>query len=322
MFYKYICRLILILISLNFNLIAQNISIEEYINKYKGIAIDEMKTYKIPASITLAQGIHESANGNSILPLKANNHFGVKCQDNWNGETFFKDDDKEDECFRKYNNPDESFKDHCEFIKNRKRYFFLFDLKTDDYKGWAKGLKAAGYATNPNYPELLVNIIEKYKLNEFDRENYRDNNIHKDTITKKKSKFKLLKSNKKEKSNYFGNKKVNRDIILRNNIKAIFANKGDSYESIAKEFDMYSWQILKYNDFSKTDSIRVGDIIYLQPKRNRAKEDYHIYQSGESLKSISQQYGIKLSALIKKNKLENNNAPETGQKLYLRKKKK
>jgi flagellum-specific peptidoglycan hydrolase FlgJ len=146
----------------------KNYTAINYIERFKTIAIREMNSSGIPASITLAQGILESGNGNSELALKGNNHFGIKCTPEWNGKTMLKDDDQKDDCFRVYKTPEESFKDHTEFLK-RKRYAPLFELDKNDYKGWATGLKAAGYATNPRYAELLISLIERYNLNQFDR---------------------------------------------------------------------------------------------------------------------------------------------------------
>ncbi len=140
---------------------------DEYIAAYKRIARKEMKHHGVPASITLAQGILESNSGNSKLARKAHNHFGVKCTSDWNGRTFHADDDKPNECFRRYRYAAKSFHDHTEFLK-RKRYEALFELDRDDYKGWAHGLKKAGYATNPKYPQLLINLIEKHKLYKYD----------------------------------------------------------------------------------------------------------------------------------------------------------
>jgi flagellum-specific peptidoglycan hydrolase FlgJ len=153
-----------------------------YIERFKAIAIREMNSSGIPASITLAQGILESGNGNSELALKGNNHFGIKCTPEWKGKTMLKDDDKKDDCFRVYKTPEESFKDHSEFLK-RKRYAPLFELDKNDYKGWARGLKAAGYATNPRYAELLISLIERYNLNQFDRmESPREKIVREDKV--------------------------------------------------------------------------------------------------------------------------------------------
>lgn len=143
------------------------VSTLDYINRYKEISIREMKQYGIPASITLAQALLESGTGNSDLAKYANNHFGIKCTADWGGKGYYKDDDQKNDCFRVYNNPEESFKDHSAFLK-RKRYGALFELDRNDYKGWASGLKQAGYATNPNYPQLLISLIEKYNLQAYD----------------------------------------------------------------------------------------------------------------------------------------------------------
>ncbi|GGH10190.1 glucosaminidase domain-containing protein [Mucilaginibacter phyllosphaerae] len=146
----------------------RDLSSLEYIERFKAIAIQEMNTYGIPASITLAQGLFESGSGNSELAKVANNHFGIKCGSTWAGESYYKNDDNENDCFRVYNNPEESFRDHSEFLK-KKNYARLFELDKNDFNGWAYGLKACGYATNPKYPQLLLNIITKYQLDQYDR---------------------------------------------------------------------------------------------------------------------------------------------------------
>lgn len=146
----------------------RNMSSLEYIDRFKAIAIQEMNTYGIPASITLAQGLFESGAGNSDLAVAANNHFGIKCGSTWTGESYYKDDDNTNDCFRVYDNPEDSYRDHSEFLK-KKNYARLFELDKNDFKGWAYGLKAAGYATNPKYPQLLLNIITKYNLDQYDR---------------------------------------------------------------------------------------------------------------------------------------------------------
>jgi hypothetical protein len=296
---------------------AQEITVDQYINKYKDLAIQEMRIYRIPASIILAQGIEESGNGNSELARKANNHFGVKCQDNWTGETIHKDDETKNECFRKYKTVEESFNDHCEFIKNRTRYSFLFDYKSNDYQSWAKGLKTAGYATNPKYPEKLINNIEKYKLDKFDFD------VDKPQFDEKAilSRERVLKTQHIEHSQSdAGKAKSTREIIMKNGIKAIIAKKSDNYENLATELDMFKLQILSYNDLKQNDSITEGEIIYLQPKHRKGSADFHLYRAGEDMRIISQQYGIKLKRLLKLNKMETGSVPVPGQKLYLRKK--
>lgn len=290
------------------NLVAQpaerRISRSEYIEKYKDDAIQEMHHSGVPASITLAQGILESGDGNSPLALYANNHFGIKCHSSWKGETFIMDDDEKNECFRKYNSAYESFKDHSEFLTSRSRYASLFELNITDYKGWAKGLKAAGYATNPKYADLLIALIEKHELYRFD--NYAK--VPSKQLAKNKTSSVLAESQSK------------RIVKLRNNIKYTFVSDGDDVASIAADFDMNTWQIYKYNDLNKSDKLKSGEIIYLQPKRNKATEEFHMVKSGETMREIAQMHGIKLKQLYKKNNLIVGTQPQTGQKLSLRKK--
>jgi len=281
----------------------RRITRSEYIEKYKEDAIREMHHSGVPASITLAQGILESGDGNSPLAMYANNHFGIKCHTGWTGKTMHIDDDEKNECFRKYNSAYESFKDHSEFLSSRSRYAFLFELKITDYKGWAKGLKEAGYATNPKYTQLLIDLIEKHNLNQYD--NYAK--VPTKKLTKSKTTTSVASTQKYK-------------IELHNNIKHIVVRKGDSFYSIAKSFEMNLWQIYKYNDLNENDVIKEGDIIYLQPKRNKAKEDNHIVKKGDTMRSISQQHGIKLQTLYKKNKMIPGTQPQVGQQLSLRKK--
>jgi hypothetical protein len=153
---------------LSFTSFSQTLT-NDYINDYKDLAVEEMKLYNIPASITLSQGILESSNGESMLATKANNHFGIKCHSSWQGDRVFHDDDEKGECFRKYNNVEDSYRDHSLFLANSSRYSFLFDIPIQNYKSWAKGLKKAGYATNPKYSKLLINIIKRYNLDQYDK---------------------------------------------------------------------------------------------------------------------------------------------------------
>lgn len=282
----------------------RRITRQEYIEKYKDDAIKEMHHSGVPASITLAQGILESGDGNSPLALYANNHFGIKCHSSWNGETFIMDDDEKNECFRKYNTVYESFKDHSEFLTSRSRYASLFDLKVTDYQGWAKGLKSAGYATNPKYADLLIQLIEKHELYRYD--NYAK--VPSKELTKNKTSSQLaIKGN-------------NRIVKLHNNVKYTIVNKGDDVKSIAQDFNMNTWQILKYNDLNKADVLHDGEIIYLQPKRNKAAEDFHTVKSGETMRGISQYYGVKLKKLYKKNKMVMGSQPNVGQRLSIKNK--
>jgi len=292
----------------------KRISRTEYIESYKDEAIKEMNRSGVPASITLAQGILESGDGNSDLAKKAKNHFGIKCHSDWKGGTYIHDDDKKDECFRKYKTVLESYRDHSEFLK-KKRYEFLFDLKITDYKGWAKGLKQAGYATNPKYPQLLIGIIEKNNLSQYD--------TAKASVVKEKKerKGKKEKTKKKEKTPVKTSKRrgSHPTKLHENNIRYIEVKSGDSFEKIAEEFNMGDWQLYKYNDWDKEQDLFEEGILFLQPKRGKAQEEFHIVLEGESMWSISQQYGIKLNKLYRKNRMSLGSEPKTGQKLYLQK---
>jgi LysM repeat protein len=296
-----------ILCFVSLNLCAQpaeyRMSRQEYIEKFKEEAIKEMLEYGIPASITLSQGMLESGDGNSPLAKYANNHFGIKCHKGWDGPTFIQDDDTKNECFRKYYSPYESYRDHSIFLKTRSRYRALFDLPLTDYKAWAHGLKAAGYATNPKYADLLVRIIEDHKLYELDRIGKMPAITPKTTVVKAPVPESLSALN----------------VAVRNNIKYVVARPGDTPYKLARELDMATWQIYKYNDLSKNDQLKSGEIIYLQPKRNKAEEEFHVVQHGETLRSISQKHGVKIIKIISRNNLAPGVEPSVGEKLYLRK---
>ena len=282
------CIAIGLVISTN-SAFGQEISRKEYIEKYSSLAVKQMHQYKIPASITLAQGILESNNGNSRLATKANNHFGIKCH-GWEGKKIFADDDKKNECFRNYKNVLESFVDHSLFLNKYSRYEFLFDYKITDYKSWAKGLKKAGYATNNKYPELLIKIIEENKLYQFDSKK-----IDKNLISGK------------------------RNIYMHpNKIKYVISKNQETYETIAKSLNIKLKQILKYNDDNNQSVLNVGTKVFIQPKRNRSKQRIHVVNNGEDLRTISQTYGVKMKSLKKRNQIILKNSLNNGDKLRLR----
>ncbi len=314
---SFILSFILPVVLFSLTSFAQKQSTQQYIKKYKDIAIKKMKEYKIPASITLAQGILESGNGNSRLARKANNHFGIKCHKDWNGKKFRLDDDKRRECFRKYKSVEESFSDHSYFLTQRPRYSFLFKLGITDYKGWAYGLKKAGYATNPKYPQLLIKIIEENKLNTFDQTTSSSTKPKKkkDEIITYDPNFILPSEEDFEAIEISVN---NRQIFTNNSIKFIFAQKDDTFYKIARDFEIYTWQVYKYNDLKKSDKIKEGQIIYIQSKKNKGNLKFHIVKEYETMYSISQLYGIKLKQLYKKNKMSEGSRPQVGQKLKLR----
>ncbi len=298
----------------------REISVEEYIMTYKDVAMEKMKEYGIPASITLAQGILESGSGNSELARKANNHFGIKCHKGWEGMTFHMDDDEKDECFRKYDSPDESYRDHSLFLTQRERYADLFRLKTTDYKGWAHGLKKAGYATNPRYPQLLIKIIEENRLYEFDK------GITPVYLAGKTNRtLPPLNGNGTISYPPSGNYELveiwetGRKVYINNGVKFIFAEEGDNFSAIASDFGIYSWQLPKYNDLDKKASLRKGQIIYLEKKKRKNKKaSTHTVKAGESMHFISQLYGVRLAQLYRKNDLPEGTQAKTGQVVRLK----
>lgn len=332
---RYSFYLLLITFSLLLNsLFAQEalkkLSPADYIITYKGDAIKEMHHSGVPASITLAQGLLESSNGNSPLALNANNHFGIKCGINWTGETLYQDDDTENECFRKYESVYDSYKDHSAFLKSKPRYAFLFELDPTDYKSWANGLKTAGYATNPKYPELIIGLIESNKLYEYDKANKNNDNAlasNKPIILNDQIQpIKIEKQNESDKKHSNWNMDMNvvmngREVCSNNQVKYLIARKGDTYSSLATELEMAIFLLSYYNDSKGDDVIKPGQLVYIQLKKNKATEEFHIANKGETMFSISQKYGVKLKKLYQKNKMNPGSEPAEGQKLWLRKKK-
>jgi len=301
------------------DLFAQRFTPDEYINTWKDLAISEMKRSGIPASITLAQGLLESSNGNSRLSVAANNHFGIKCHD-WEGEEIYHDDDKKGECFRKYKNAGESYIDHTDFLMSRSRYAFLFDYKSTDYKNWAKGLQKAGYATDPKYPQKLIDLIERYELSQY------DSGV---TVADRTTSTSVATRNQSTATasgwDDFTSFHVDRHPVKENNKTSyITAKEGDTYSSLSNELDMMPWQLPKYNETKATDELHEDQIIYLQPKRRKAErgKEKHIVREDETMYIISQNYAVRLSQLYKLNRMKEGTQPKTGEVLNLRKKKK
>jgi LysM repeat protein len=277
----------------------------EYIAQWKDVAIDQMEKHGIPASITLAQAILESGDGNSELARGANNHFGIKCHD-WQGKKVYHDDDKRNECFRKYRTAQESFDDHSIFLQ-KSRYRFLFDYRLTDYKSWAKGLKKAGYATNPKYPDLLIRLIEENNLTRYDKSGSNSNAKTKSTKSTGSSGEIVLE--------------IQRGLQIQqssNRIKYVIADGDYTPEALAKRMDMGLWQIKKYNDLEDSERIKKGAIVYLQPKRGKNRDyDIHTVREGETLRDVSQKYGVKIRKILKFSELPKNYKAKAGDKLKL-----
>lgn len=297
---------------------------KQYIERYNKLAISEMKRSGVPASITLAQGILESDNGTGRLAKKANNHFGIKCHDSWKGRKIYHDDDRRKECFRKYDNAAESYRDHSDFLRNSNRYASLFNLDRENYKGWARGLKKAGYATNKQYDKLLIKIIEENRLYQYDNLKRAKRNAKDKNPRKKDELLTKPTSDNNEKKLELGVEDINnsgRRISKRNRIDFFIVSEGDTYKSLEKEFGMMHWELFKYNDLPEDFRLKAGMIMYLQPKRSKAAVDnnFHFVEKGETMHSISQKYGIKLDKLYKLNRMKAGEKPVPGNKLWLRK---
>lgn len=277
-----------------------------YIEKYRDVAIREMKEFGVPASITLAQGILESGSGQSYLAQRANNHFGIKCHLDWDGKRVYKDDDEKNECFRAYKDPDESFRDHSLFLKNRSRYASLFKEDPTDYKAWAHGLKRAGYATNRKYPTLLIDLIERYELHKYDLEGFK---VDVEEITKNEPDVPAREEIKSYQVN-----------VSKNYVEYVTAKEGDSFESISTQVDVSVKRLLRYNELEEDTPLASGQRVYLQPKRKKAYRDFevHTVKQGETVYSISQQYGVKMKYLRKRNNLKDDKEPVPGMELELR----
>lgn len=296
-----------------------------YINNYKDLAMSEMRRTGVPASITLAQGMLESDYGRSSLARIGNNHFGIKCHSDWNGQTIRKHDDNLSECFRKYRRPEDSFYDHSDFLKSGSRYRFLFDLDPLDYKAWARGLKKAGYATNPEYANLLIRKIEENKLYDLDRG-------FTSSLIKPQDKVPATETPIPPKTTIdepakvqgepitFGDVMARIPRILENNrIQYIVVKEGDTKEKLENEFQLLKWELSRYNDLKDNFNPVPGQMLYLEPKRDRAESgmEFHTAANGETMHFISQKYGIKLKSLLEMNNMVEGNEPVAGQKILL-----
>lgn len=285
----------------------------EYIQRFHEVAVEEMKLYGIPASITLAQGLLESNNGNSMLATKANNHFGIKCHSDWEGKRIYKDDDAKNECFRVYKSAWESFRDHSKFLQS-KRYKFLYEYKSTDYKSWAKGLKKAGYATNPKYPDLLIRIIEENKLFEYDDPKFKGARKEEIVEAKKDKPAEVKKITRRVPSNEL----VLRERYSTNRVRYILSPHDVHASRLARQLRMGLWQIRKYNDVASDHLFKKGDVIYLQPKRNKGSLDTYKVRAGDTAWSISQDEAVKLKRIQKLNGLSEDEVLEEGRVLRMR----
>jgi hypothetical protein len=327
-------------VAVSFTSFSQKEKAINYINKYKDVAIEEMKRSGVPASITLAQGMLESGYGESDLCVKSNNHFGIKCKNEWTGDKVYHDDDEKGECFRAYPTASDSYKDHSEFLKSRPWYAFLFKLDATDYEGWAKGLKKAGYATERDYPQRLINMINDYSLQQYtlaalakQKEETVVTSVTETTTSTAKDTTATVKeevepidtetviNQPKQVLSDTTVKKTSKypeGIFTINHAQAIYAKEGTSLLSLANKFGISLRTLLDYNDLDEMDLIDIDRIIFIEKKIKKGAKDFYIVEAKESLHDICQSEGVQLSYLLMYNKLKQTSTLKKGDKVYLR----
>lgn len=334
---------------------AGNTPQEKYIEKYAPLAVSEMYRSGVPASITLAQGLLESGNGQSELARMSNNHFGIKCHNNWKGGKVYYDDDAKGECFRKYSHPSESYRDHSDFLRYRDRYKFLFDYRVTDYKSWAYGLKKAGYATDPKYPKKLINLIEEYNLHQYDRKpasfgrtyNKKEGPKHEPKVAAKHEDVKVdpKPTNQKPGKQKSGEQKLPqsptvieqvkelderqreefhfplaRKVYSQNSVPFVYAEEGDTYASIASSYNLFTRELLRFNDLEKDASLTPGTVVYLKPKKKNAAKgvDKYVFEQGDNVREVAQRFGVRLASVLRLNGFDDTYEPREGDIIRLR----
>lgn len=315
----------------------------DYINKYKELAISEMQRTGIPASIKLAQGIHETSAGTSDLVKRSNNHFGLKCKSEWRGLTVKHTDDAPNECFRKYEDSKDSYRDQSDYLKKTVRYASLFDLDPTDYKGWAYGLKKAGYATNPKYSQVIIKLIEDYDLQDYTmialgklkdgQETLAQNDSKKEnkTADKMEDKKNMVKPEEKPAAVYAAKEEKAPAVVVEeakpnypegefkiNETKVVYARKGTSYLSIAEKYAIPLARVFEFNEMRVQESVDKDRLIYIMRKRKTGLNEQHIVKPGETLADIAQSEALRLESLLEYNYLQSNMQPAVGSVLYLR----
>lgn len=299
---------------------AQSSITESYIQQYKDLAIREMQRTGVPAAIKLAQAILESQSGRSKLATAANNHFGIKCKTEWSGDKMYQDDDEKGECFRVYPSVEASYKDHSDFLRNRPYYTSLFNLDPADLKGWAYGLKKAGYATNPSYPQRLLSIIQDYKLEQYVSSEISSNQsslpVNKPTVDYARgSKMQVRLTNETQ---YNWNSPFPQGIFLINRSKVVFALAGTNINNLLKQYDISPEAFSEFNEIPSVGVLTENRLIYLEKKLKKGSKAFRITQNEESWKDISQLEGVQLAYLLRYNEVTNpNTIIPPGQKIRL-----
>jgi LysM repeat protein len=296
-------------------------AVRQYINTYKDIAISEMIRTGVPASIKLAQGILETEAGRSTLVIRSNNHFGIKCKSAWTGDHVFHDDDARGECFRKYNKSEDSYRDHSDFLKNSQRYAALFQLDPMDFEGWARGLKKAGYATNPKYPQLLIKLIYEYNLQDYTLialGKLKDEGAWLAKNNQPVDEIKIITAPSQELAPV--QIQYPSGVFRINDTRVIFIKKGTSFLSIARNQEIPLAKLFEFNDMKQCEEVEKDMLLYLQRKRKTGANEFHIVLQGETLFSISQVEAIRIESLLEYNLLKSDMQPAVGEKLFLHKK--
>ena len=296
-----------------------------YIATYREIAIAEMHRTGVPAAIKLAQGIHETTAGTSDLVKRSNNHFGIKCKSNWTGESVKHTDDAPNECFRKYDDPAQSYRDHSDFLKGSSRYASLFNLDPLDYSAWAHGLKKAGYATNPKYPQIIIKLIETYNLQDYTlialgKMPPKENAVAAITVEGTTGEdpagivtnIPVIEKKNEQRRDY------PTEEFKINNTRVIYASAGVSLLSIAQQYSIPLARIFEYNELERTEILATDQLIYLQRKRKAGSNEFHMVKQGETIRDIAQEEAIRLESLLEYNHLESYMQPAAGEQLYLR----
>ncbi|MBR1416140.1 MAG: glucosaminidase domain-containing protein [Prevotella sp.] len=301
---------------------AQSTLYQDYIRRYSPLAVEQMKRYGIPASITLAQGLLESGAGTSMLAQKANNHFGIKTGGTWSGPYVTKDDDRKGERFRKYESVDESFEDHSRFLSERQRYASLFNLEPTDYVGWAHGLKAAGYATNPEYGNKLVSLIEIYKLHEYDLPKGGKHHARKqETETREEAQHHKHQKPETPAKQPVAVASQPLQIRMCNGCRYVIARKGDTFSTLADVTGVSRKKLVQFNEVDENYMLRAGEPVYLEKKKAHVgasqRGQFHEVKAGQSMHSISQLYGLRLQSLYRANNLDADFQPAVGDLLML-----
>jgi len=302
--------------------LSQKISKEQYIQTYKDFAIREMKRMGVPAAITLAQGILETESGNSDLVKKSNNHFGIKCKSSWTAGGVSHDDDAIGECFRTYKDAEGSYRDHSNYLRGNQRYGFLFKLDPKDYKAWAYGLKKAGYATNPRYPEMLIKYIEENNLHQytmlavnnipfFDASKYQSD-------PEEKAFAEIVKGKGSSTIQPINVAYTVKEKIDINGSKAIYETQGRSLLAIATENNINLNKLLEYNDLENDGLLQADQYIFLEKKSKEGNKDFYIVQNNESIYDVAQKNGIRLQSIYEYNNLKADEKIYAGSKLKLK----